>query len=120
MIYLLHIRLFCEYVVNGSVFLGHVLGKCFLICVGLINQANCILLTVSLHSGRLGCELVPVFQVHLKIRISQGIRGSAGAPMYVVIRVIVLNLNRLGYKISLQKCWIGSQEPLMPHSSDRH
>lgn len=101
-------------------FLGHVLGKCFLICIGLINQASCTLLTVSLHSGGLGYELVPVFQVHLKIRISQGIRGSAGTPMYVVIRVIVLDLNRLGCKISLQKCWIGSQELLMPHSSDRH
>lgn len=97
----LHIRLFCKYVVNGSMFLGHVLGKCFLICVGLISQANFILPAVSLHSRWLGSELVLVFKMHLKIGLSQGTRGGAGTPVSVAIRVTTLDFNRRGCKISL-------------------
>lgn len=53
-----------------DVFRTHVLGNCFLICVGLTDQANFILLVGSLQSDRFGYDLVHVFNVHLKITIS--------------------------------------------------
>lgn len=53
-----------------DVFRTHVLGNSFLICVGLTDQANFILLIVSLQSNRFGYDLVHVFNAHLKITIS--------------------------------------------------
>lgn len=53
-----------------DVFRTCVLGNSFLICVGLTDQANFILLIVSLQSSRFGYELEHVFNVHLKITIS--------------------------------------------------
>lgn len=47
-----------------------VLVNSFLICVGLTDQANFILLIVSLQSNRFGYELVHIFNVYLKITIS--------------------------------------------------
>lgn len=107
-ILLLHIRLFCKYVINGSMFLGHVLGECFLICVGLISQANFILQEVSLRSRGLGSELVLVFKMCLKIGISQGIRGDAGTPVSVAIRVST----GAGVKSAYVCVGLGSQELL--------
>lgn len=93
-----------------DVFRTHVLGDCFLICVGLTDQASFILLIVSLQSSRFGYEVVHIFNIHLRITISLGLsclRGDAGTLVYTLTHVITLYLNSLGCKISWQMCWTG-------------
>lgn len=65
--YRIVLQVYCKW---EDVFRTCVLGNCFLICVGLTDQANFILLIVSLQSSRFGYGLVHVFHVHLKIPIS--------------------------------------------------